>query len=52
MLPLLMRFYNEIFQKRHKGDYEERPVFDPEDVAQLLSITKEFVSEIEILIRQ
>ena len=48
----LVRFYNEIFQKRHKGDYEERPVFDPEDVARLLSTTKQFVSQIETLIRQ
>ena len=48
----LVRFYNEIFQKRHKGDYEERPAFDPEDIAELLSTTRQFVSEIELLIRQ
>ncbi|MGB3780784.1 MAG: HEPN domain-containing protein [Tunicatimonas sp.] len=46
----LVRFYNEVFQKRHKGDYEERPVFDPEDIAQLLSTTKIFLIEIEKLI--
>ncbi len=47
-----IRFYNEVFQKRHKGDYEERPMFDPADVAQLLITTKKFVAEIEKLIRQ
>ena len=45
-----IQFYNEVFQKRHKGDYEERPVFDPKDIERLIQMAKGFVTRIENLI--
>lgn len=46
----LAKHYTDLFEKRHKGDYNDFFDFDKETVTRLLPISKEFISKIEELI--
>lgn len=46
----LAKHYTDLFEKRHKGDYNDFFDFDNETVTRLLPISKEFISKIEELI--
>jgi uncharacterized protein (UPF0332 family) len=46
----LAKLYTDLFEKRHKGDYNDFFDFDKETVIRLLPISKEFISKIEELI--
>ena len=46
----LAKHYTDLFEKRHKGDYNDFFDFDKETVTHLLPISKEFISKIEELI--
>jgi len=48
----LAKHYTDLFEKRHKGDYNDFFDFDKETVIRLLPISKEFISEIEYLINK
>lgn len=46
----LAKHYADLFEKRHKGDYNDFFDFDKETVIRLLPVSKEFISKIEELI--
>lgn len=46
----LAKHYTDLFEKRHKGDYNDFFDFDKETVTRLLPLSKEFISKIEELI--
>ncbi len=46
----LAKHYTDLFEKRHKGDYNDFFDFDKETVIRLLPVSKEFISKIEELI--
>lgn len=48
----LAKHYTDLFEKRHKGDYNDFFDFDEETVVRLYPISKLFISSIEILINK
>jgi uncharacterized protein (UPF0332 family) len=48
----LAKHYTDLFEKRHKGDYNDFFDFDKETVNRLLPISKEFIEKIEELINK
>ena len=44
------RFYSDLFNQRHKGDYDAFVVFETDKVEEMLKTGREFVKEIKILI--
>ena len=48
----LAKHYTDLFEKRHKGDYNDFFDFDKETVIRLLPISKEFIRVIEDLINK
>ena len=48
----LAKHYTDLFEKRHKGDYNDFFEFDKETVTRLLPISKEFIKKIEELINE
>lgn len=48
----LAKHYSDLFEKRHKGDYNDFFEFDKETVIGLLPISKEFIKKIEELINE
>jgi len=48
----LAKHYTDLFEKRHKGDYNDFFDFDEETVNRLLPISKEFIDRIEDLIEK
>ena len=48
----LAKHYTDLFEKRHKGDYNDFFDFDEETVNRLLPISKEFINRIEDLIEK
>jgi len=48
----LAKHYTDLFEKRHKGDYNDFFEFDKETVIRLLPISKEFIKKIEELINE
>lgn len=48
----LAKHYTDLFEKRHKGDYNDFFDFDEETVNRLLPISKEFINKIEELIEK
>ena len=49
---VLAKHYTDLFEKRHKGDYNDFFEFDKETVTGLLPISKEFIKKIEELINE
>jgi len=48
----LAKHYTDLFEKRHKGDYNDFFEFDKETVIRLLPISKKFIKKIEELINE
>ena len=48
----LAKLYTDLFEKRHKGDYNDFFEFDKETVIRLLPISKKFIKKIEELINE
>ena len=48
----LAKHYTDLFEKRHKGDYNDFFDFDEETVNRLLPVSKEFINSIEKLINE
>jgi len=48
----LAKHYTDLFEKRHKGDYNDFFDFDKDTVNRLLPISKEFIEKIEELIHK
>ena len=48
----LAKHYTDLFEKRHKGDYNDFFDFDKETVIRILPISKEFIRVIEDLINK
>jgi len=46
------RFYSDMFNQRHKGDYDAFVTFETDTVKEMLGTGKEFVKEIKALINQ
>ena len=46
----LAKHYTDLFEKRHKGDYNDFFDFDEETVTRLLPVSKDFIDSIEKLI--
>lgn len=46
----LARHYTDLFEKRHKGDYNDFFDYDEETVRRLLPLTKKFIEKIQELI--
>ncbi len=46
----LAKHYADLFEKRHKGDYNDFHDYDEETVLRLLPLTKEFIEQISLLI--
>lgn len=46
------RFYTNIFEQRHKGDYDAFVEFELVEVEEMLITAKEFISQVEALIHQ
>ncbi|MFO8021223.1 MAG: HEPN domain-containing protein [Perlabentimonas sp.] len=46
----LAKHYTELFEKRHKGDYNDFYDYDEETVLRLYPISREFISQINKLI--
>lgn len=46
----LAKHYTDLFEKRHKSDYNDFFDYDKETVLRLLPISKEFIAKIETLI--
>jgi uncharacterized protein (UPF0332 family) len=49
---ILAKHYTDLFEKSHKGDYNDFFDFDEETVNRLLPISKEFIEKIEELINE
>lgn len=47
----LAKHYTDLFEKRHKGDYNDFFDFDGQTVNRLLPLSKEFIDRIEELIK-
>ena len=50
--PDVAKIYNELFDKRHKGDYEDFFYFDEDSVKKLVKPTKELIIQIETLLNK
>lgn len=50
--PASSIFYGEIFDKRHKGDYEDFMDFAEDDVLVLVAPAKKLISEIESILSE
>ena len=48
----LAKHYTDLFEKKHKGDYNDFFEFDKETVIRLLPISKKFIKKIEELINE
>jgi uncharacterized protein (UPF0332 family) len=48
----LAKHYTDLFEKRHKGDYNDFFDFDKETVIRLLPVSKEFIEKIERLMNE
>lgn len=46
----LAKHYTDLFEKRHKGDYNDFFDYDEETVANLYPLSVEFINEIERLL--
>jgi len=47
----LAKFFSDLYDRRKTGDYDDFVSYDKETSMSLLSVSKEFISEIERLIR-
>lgn len=45
------RFYSDLFNQRHKGDYDDFVEFETEFVEEMLANSKKFIKEVETLIK-
>ena len=48
----LAKHYTDLFEKRHKGDYNDFFDFDEATVTRLLPVSKDFIDSIEKLIQE
>ena len=48
----LAKHFSELFEKRQKGDYNDFFDYDQETVLRLYPLSKEFMKEVEILIKE
>lgn len=48
----LAKHYTELFEKRHKGDYNDFFDFDEETVLRLFPLTIEFIKQVEKLLQE
>ena len=46
----LGEFYTDLFNKRHRGDYDDFVVFEKEDVIPLMALAERFINEIDRII--
>lgn len=48
----LAKHYTDLFEKRHKGDYNDFYDYDKETVIRLLPLSKKFIEKIEEMIKE